>query len=266
MKNIYDIILQYSTRGIEKIKEKYPQNEYEKASALIKKSKKGVVFLYTGFYVDGSAETDGPIGSYFLAQALRKLGFPPIIITDKYCKNFFLDIKTLYIPINENNKKLYIDLLRSYNPVLHISCERCGQNREKEYLNHRFKSITAYTADIDELFTLGSLTAPSIAIGDGGNEIGMGNFTDHFKDVKFHSIVKCDIPLIASVSNWGAYALISLLDKKLLPTFEEVDKYIEHILKKGAIDGITKKPEKSVDAKDWKIEKEILKSLRGDFI
>ncbi len=263
MKNIYDIILQYSTRGMEKIKENYPDNEYKKASNLIKKIKRGTVFLYTGFYVDGSAETDGPIGTYFLAKALQKLDFFPIVITDRYCNNFFKEIKTIYIPVKTDNKKLYIDLLQSYNPVLHISCERCGQNKNKEYINHKLDSITPYTADIDELFMLGSLNTPTISIGDGGNEIGMGNFTEYFeeKNIKFYSIVKCDIPLIASVSNWGAYALISTINPLLLPVFEEIDSYLEYILQKGAIDGITKKSEKSVDGKDWAIEKEIIKNL-----
>ena len=264
MKNVYDIILQYSNRGMDKLKKLYPSNEYKNASKTIKNIKKGTIFLYTGFYVEGHAETDGPVGTYFLAKALKELGFYPVIITDKYCLDFFKEIETVYVPISSENKKLYKQLLNDYKPTLHLSCERCGKNKEGEYLNHKLHSITKYTADIDILFKMGSLNAPSIAIGDGGNEIGMGNFFEHFEkiDAKFHSTVTCDHPLVASVSNWGAYALIATISHKLLPDFNEVEEYLKHIIKKGAIDGITKKPELSVDAKEWALEKKILEELR----
>ena len=264
MKNVYDIILQYSDRGMDKLKKLYPNNEYKKACETIKDSKKGTVFLYTGFYVDGYAETDGPVGTYFLAKTFKELGFSPIVITDKYCLDFFKEIETIYIPIGFGNEKLYTRLLDDYKPVLHLSCERCGRNKEGEYLNHKLCSITKYTADIDRLFQLGSQFAPTIAIGDGGNEIGMGNFFEYFETIgtKFHSIITCDHPLIASVSNWGAYALIATLSHKLLPYFNEVEEYLKHIIKKGAVDGITKKSTLSVDAKEWALEKKILEQLR----
>ena len=264
MKNVYDIILQYSDRGMDKLKKLYPTNEYEKASKTIKNVKKGTVFLYTGFYVEGHAETDGPVGAYFLAKAFKKLGFYPVIFTDKYCKDFFKEIETIYIPIGLDNEKLYKKLLDDYKPALHLSCERCGKNKDGEYLNHRLDSITKYTADIDILFKMGSLNAPSIAIGDGGNEIGMGNFFEYFEkiDAKFHSTITCGHPLIASVSNWGAYALIATLSNKLLPNFNEIEEYLKYILKKGAIDGITKQSTLSVDAKEWTLEKKILEELK----
>ncbi len=264
MKNIYDIILQYSDRGMDKLKKLYPTNEYEKACNTIQNIKKGTIFLYTGFYVNGHAETDGPVGAYFLAKSFKKLGFYPVIITDKYCLDFFKEIETIYIPIGLDNEKLYKTLLDDYEPVLHLSCERCGKNKDGEYLNHRLQSITKYTADVDKLFQMGSLNAPTIAIGDGGNEIGMGNFFEHFEkiDAKFHSTVTCDHPLIASVSNWGAYALIATISYKFLPTFSEVEKYLKYIINKGAVDGITKKSTLSVDAKNWALEKKILDKLR----
>ena len=264
MKNVYDIILQYSDRNMDKLKKVYPTNEYKKASKTIKNIKKGAIFLYTGFYVEGHAETDGVVGTYFLARAFKELSFYPVIITDKYCLDYFKEIETIYIPIGLDNDKLYKKLLDTYRPVLHLSCERCGKNKEGEYLNHKLNPITKYTADIDTLFQMGSLNAPSIAIGDGGNEIGMGNFFEYFEkiDAKFHSTVTCDRPLIASVSNWGAYALIATLSSELLPTFKEAEEYLKHIIKKGAVDGITKQPTLSVDAKEWALEKKILEELR----
>ncbi len=266
MKNIYDIILKYSDRGIEKLRDFDENDYYLEAWQTIKSSKKGIVFLYTGFFVGSQAETDGPVGTYFLAKALKRLGFYPVMVTDIYCKNFFKEIKCLYIPIKSNNINYYEDILNLYAPVLHISCERCGRNKEDRYLNHKLEDITDHTADLDHLFELGRKRAKTIAIGDGGNEIGMGNFLDFFESTSpnFASKVTCDTPLIASVSNWGAYGLISLLSKELLPTIDEVESYMEHILSLGAVDGILKTSSKSVDGKSWETEEEIISLLRDN--
>ncbi len=266
MKNIYGIILKYSDRGIEKLRDFDKDDYYVKACRSIKDSKKGTVFLYTGFYVNGYAETDGPVGTYFLAKALKRLGFYPVIITDIYCKNFFKEIKAIYIPVDKHDKTFYGQLLSNFSPVLQISCERCGRNKDERYLNHKLEDITNFTPNIDYLFELGRKKCTSIAIGDGGNEIGMGNYFKYFekKGEKFASKVSCDIPLIASVSNWGAYGLVSLLSKELLPTINEVEGYMEHILSLGAVDGILKTSSKSVDAKAWETEEEIISLLRDN--
>ncbi len=265
MKTIGDIILQHSNRGMKELSELYPfvKNSPHKAAYEIKKLKKGVIFIYTGFFVNNSAETDGPIGAYFLYRTLKDIGFEPIIITDKYCKDFFLEAKTIYIPTGRNPLENYKKLLSIYDPVAHISIERCGKNSKGRYLNHKEEDISPFCADIDELFTLGGNDSLTIAIGDGGNEIGMGNFKEFFKkqNNRSHSQVICDIPIISSVSNWGAYTLISSIDKRYLPSFKLVDKYLQHILSKGAVDGISGKNQKSVDAKEWELEESILYQL-----
>ena len=125
-------------------------------------------------------------------------------------------------------------------------------------------NISKFTAPVDELFMIGSKTKPTFAIGDGGNELGMGNFA---KTIKKHlgltpCVIKSDFPIIASVSNWGAYGFIAYLKKELLPNFDEVDEYLEFIVSLGSIDGVSRKNEKTVDGKDWDIEKNILEDLK----
>lgn len=264
MSSIDKIILQYSTRNMDKIYAHFPKEYCKNASLKLKELEKGVVFLYTGFDVDGVCETDGPIGTYFLAKALEKLQFKPIIISDLCSKDFFKDLSVIYLNHKDCNIENFEALLNKYKPVCHISIERCGMNQEEKYTNARNEDISKSTPPIDRLFLIGAKTKPSFAIGDGGNEIGMGNFKDFIKNTLHLEpcIVKCDYPIIASVSNWGAYALISSLDKNLLPSFELVDEYLEYIVSLGAVDGISKKNEKSVDGKDWEIEKEILKQLK----
>ena len=231
---------------------------------------KGVVFIYTGFYVAGFAETDGPIGAYFLACAFKKLGYTPVIITDEYCTDYFYDSETLYLPISTLSEQECVSILEQYQPVCHFSIERCGQNSEGKYLNARGINIKDFTAPLDELFKIGNKTAPSIAIGDGGNEVGMGSFEKVLKnkeDFLDYCVVKSDFPIIASVSNWGAYGFIAELEKtkklELLPSFKEVDEYLGYIVSKGSVDGIKGVCVKSVDGKEWEIEKEILSELKN---
>jgi len=113
------------------------------------------------------------------------------------------------------------------------------------------------------------MKAPTFAVGDGGNEIGMGNFQDIIrKELSLNAcVVGCDYPIIASVSNWGAYGFIACLEMKshqsLLPSFPEADAYLEYIVSLGAVDGVKAENAKSVDNKDWAIEAEILNELRS---
>lgn len=272
LKSIEDIILQHSTRGMDKIQKHYPHAHAKNAVEAFLKLPKGVVFIYTGFYVAGFAETDGPLGAYFMARALDELGYEPIIITDEFCENYFHDFKTIYIPLLGLEKEEYHAILEKHKPICHLSIERCGQNKEGLYLNSRGVNIKEFTAPVDELFKLGNQSAMSIGIGDGGNEVGMGSFAQvlsNKEDFFDYCVIPCDYPIIASVSNWGGYGFIAELEKslhvELLPSFEEVDSYLGYIVAKGSVDGIKRESVKSVDGKEWSIEKEILNALQ-DYI
>lgn len=268
IKTVDDVILQYSTRGMDILQKIHPLEHCKKASENFLKLEKGVVFIYTGFYVNGVAETDGPIGAYFLAKVLKTLDFTPIIITDKLCLDYFKEIETIYITKENENSKYYKKLLENYNPICHISIERCGKNIDNKYINSSGVDISEFTLCLDDLFILGSQSKSSFAIGDGGNEIGMGNFEDTIKEhLELSScVVKCSFPIIASVSNWGAYGFIAYLEKHhkkdLIPSFDEVSLYLEYIVSLGCIDGIKRENVKSVDGKDWEVEKIILNDLK----
>ena len=117
-------------------------------------------------------------------------------------------------------------MLEELQPDLLISIERCGRNRNDEYLNMRGRDISPQTARLDYLFD-GSV--PSVGIGDGGNEIGMGNLVDIIPSVDSlpdePAVSTVDRLIIASVSNWGGYGLAAALShlagKNLLPTAED---------------------------------------------
>ncbi|MBN1840178.1 MAG: DUF4392 domain-containing protein [Campylobacterales bacterium] len=267
--SVEEIVLQHSTRHMDKIQAQFPFEHTKKAVEAFVKLEKGVVFIYTGFYVAGYAETDGPIGAYFLAKAFEKIGFTPIVVTDAFCEGYFPEIKTLYIPLQGLHVNEYEALLKEYKPVAHLSIERCGQNAQGDYLNARGISVKEFTAPVDELFTLGSKSAPSFGIGDGGNEVGMGSFAKALENKKYfndYCVISCDYPMIASVSNWGGYGFIAELERvlhvSLLPSFEAVEQYLAFIVSKGSVDGIKRESVMSVDGKEWEIEPEILHALK----
>ena len=103
---IEDIIMSYSNRGMPILREHLPKNYCKESAEYILSWKKGVIFIATGFYVAGHAETDGPPGALILCLILKKLGYIPVILTDKYCQNFFekYDIKIIYMAIKMENE------------------------------------------------------------------------------------------------------------------------------------------------------------------
>lgn len=266
--SIEDIVLRHSGRGMD-ILRGYKNDRYaEKAAQTILGWEKGRVFLTTGFFVAGFAETDGPVGTLFLAKALRKLGYEPVILTDEFCKGFFESegIQILYMPFDAD-LDWCMKQLGTYTPVGLISIERCGENAAREYANMRGVSITDKTAAADLFFRIALGIVPTIGVGDGGNEIGMGNVADIIEENLSLKpcVVTVDQLVIATVSNWGAYAIIAYLEKlsgvKVFMDFEEAKAFIKKTVEMGSVDGVLKKQIVSVDGFGMEIEKEIIDSL-----
>ena len=142
----------------------------------------------------------------------------------------------------EASRKKAKQLLEDLEPDLLITIERCGRNANDVYLNMLSRDITEYTARLDYLFELG---IPSVGIGDGGNEIGMGNLAEHIPPVERlpdePAITRVDRLVLASVSNWGGYGLVAALSRlagrNLLPSVEEDARLITEMVDDGAVDG-----------------------------
>ena len=265
-----EVTLRYSKRGMTLLKE-YLQKDYcKKAAEKLLQAPKGNVLITTGFYVAGYAETDGPIGTLAVAKALEGLGYHGIVITDKYCEGFFelKNISVEYVAIDAD-QSVYEEILEKYRPVYMISIERCGHNLENEYANMRGDSITGQTACIDTLFELAAeKKIPTIGVGDGGNEIGMGNVRQVILEkLELNPcVVTVDDLIIATTSNWGAYALAAYMAKlsgrPVFITYEEIEEYMAQIVALGCVDGVTKQKKMGTDGFSMEIEKEIITSLR----
>lgn len=208
-----------------------------------------IVFIMTGFvlYPYKKAETDGVISSVLLARALVKaFDAKPVIICPSECevavKNLSLCVGlNLHNSIDELIKEPFSmgiitftkdkekandfadSIIKKYVPKAVISIECPGANKNGFYHNARGIEVTELEAKQDVLFEkLRNRGVLNIAIGDLGNEIGMGAIGDY---VKKHipaecqcgcngSIVaetKADNIITATVSDWGCYSMIAIL-------------------------------------------------------
>ena len=255
-----DIILEHDKRGIAPLRQSIP-SDYLNRSAEIVLSNVGKVFITTGFYIltAGTIETDGPPGAIALGNGLEKLGYEVIYITDSYASKFLDEYRShksrlIDFPIcsDEESCKYSKTLLGEEKPAILISIERCGRSHDGLYRNMRNLSITEYTAQIDRLFDLHNTT---IGIGDGGNEIGMGNVYKAVEKstqlVENPAITKVSELIISSVSNWGGYGLLAQLSQatgiNLLPNIVDEKDMIEGMVNLGAVDGVTGKSVYQVD-------------------
>jgi len=269
---IEKITLRFSGRGMDILSKYLPRDFCKQAAVALLNCPRGTVYILTGFYVNGTGETDGPPGSFFLSRALSRLGFRPIILTDRYCENYFdynTGVETAYVPIEIPNASMYFEnMMRKNPPVAFVSIERCGRNITNSYSNMHKMDITAHTAPLDELFLMNSSDSLKIAIGDGGNEIGMG-LVKEVIDERFSvtpCVVSADHLIIATVSNWGALGLMAYLQAhsgvEVLPDGTELKAYFEHIVSCGATDGIRGAGSISADGFDIQIDLDILKALQ----
>ena len=205
----------------------------------------GNVIIGTGFPVTGTFETDGPVGAIALYQVLGGLGATPVLacgppLSDSLKEDFqvlLLEARDLDSAAQEASRQL-----AELRPAAVVSIERPGLAADGRYYNMRGEDISDRAAIFDPF--MAQATCPTIAIGDGGNEIGMGNIADTIATLDINaSVTTCDELLVADVSNWGAYGLIALLSvwagKDLLAGISPVN-ILDYLSARGSVDGVTR--------------------------
>lgn len=231
------------------------------------------VGMITGFFVPTgsppSAETDGPVGAALLAKGLTQAGIACRLATDESCRSACraaLDSGGLPdLPIDPVTPEESVDAVvsgwRDEQVTLVLSIERCGRSIDGTPRNMRGLNIATHTAELDDLFLAGSWE--TVAIGDGGNEIGMGSLPRSLiaENVTGGETIACVTPtnhlIVAGVSNWGAYALLGALavlrqdwwEAMLACLDPELDRIILEgtVLNGPAVDGVTGQQSLSVD-------------------
>lgn len=240
------------------------------------------IMIVTGFCIRHSltGETDGPVGAIGLANALEKLGKKVVLVTDKYSLNQLLAGKkyfnlnaTILEVYEQTDEKKYHNWFKKYNPSHIVAIERPGRNIYGECHSMRGEIITDLVPDTDLLIKIGKKkNIPFIAIGDGGNEVGMGLISDYVaKNITHGDLIYAELAadylLVCGVSNWGAATIvagISLLSKKqLVQTEKEEFDILEAIVEAGAVDGVTKKRVMTVDGYSLEENLKIISDLRS---
>lgn len=275
---IEDVVMRYGSRGMDTLYPFLPKENYRRAAEDILRLPRGNFVVTTGFYVKGAGETDGPLGAWILIQVLEKLGFLPVVVTDQYTYHYFSGEKVRCVCIPLINSRECLEtasmetVLERLDPVGMVSVERCGKNGDGDYTNMKGESIKNHTAPVDELFELaGKYGIQTIGIGDGGNEIGMGNLANEIRSRLSVTpcIVKTDHLLLGTVSNWAAYGLGRMLElvsgMQLMPPVKKLTYFFDRIVSMGSVDGVTGENVMTVDGfsegKEVEIYLEILKSV-----
>ena len=272
---IEDIILDRDRRGISHLRPHLPADYAARAARLILDNP-GTAVITTGFYIldAGRAETDGPPGAAVIGSALNALGYGVVHLTDRYAAEIMDDIggdysRVVEFPIagEDASRDFAAKLLADLRPSVIIAIERCGFTDEGKYRNMRGRDITEHNAKIDYIFDSG---VPSVGIGDGGNEIGMGNLAEEVTRVeslvKLPCVTRTDALMLASVSNWGGYGLAAALSeisaRDLLPSVDDERSLMRRTVDLGAVDGMSGVQEYKVDGFTLEENSETVSALR----
>jgi D-glutamate cyclase len=249
----------------------------------------GPVGIITGFYVPGgtppAAETDGPVAMALLVRGLRRAGIACRVCTDAPCANACIAALTAAglrdVPVDvvalHGSPDAVIAAWRDAGVRLALAIERCGRTADGTARNMRGVDVGEWTTLLDDLFLAGPWR--TAAIGDGGNEIGMGALPAGLiaKHIAHGDAIACITPaqhlVLAGVSHWGAYALLGGLavlradwHAALLDSLDpELDRTIlEATLRDGpAVDGVTGQQTATIDSIACVAHHRVLAAIRG---
>jgi len=254
---IEDIILQDDIRGMKALRA-HMKDGWLDSSAQLLLDHPGKILIVTGFYIlrASEPETDGPPGAVAIGEALKMLGNTVAYVTDAPCMTAMRaiagDDEVIEFPITTHNESLKFahELLVEHAPSALISIERAGLVGDGTYRNWKGLDFSEHNAKIDHMF---EQHPQSVGIGDGGNEIGMGNMRRVIPDIENLPDDPCTTTttelIIASVSNWGGYGLVAALShksgKNMLPSVEKGYEWVKDIVAVGAVEGM------SGESKDW---------------
>jgi D-glutamate cyclase len=244
------------------------------------------VLVLTGFPIMPYelVETDGPVGAAAIARSLnvafsarpvlpiepaflgslweacRAAGLSPYEHVDD-CRGVPAAVVAPFtMDASEADAEADI-LLDALQPTAVVAVERVGRNRAGLHHSGRGVPLNHLTAKMDCLFERATERGiATIGIGDLGNELGMGSLRATVEAATAFGTrclcpcesgmacdVPSDVPVVAGVSNWGAYGVCAALaylmdDSDILhsPALEE--EILRACAAGGAIDGPTGRP------------------------
>jgi|TARA_B110000503_G_scaffold131132_1_gene205315 hypothetical protein len=246
---IEDILVARNLRGMAQIQATLAAGYCLRAAKVLQNCiahKPGATILIgTGFPVVGTFETDGPVGAIALYDCLEYLGAVPVIVCGQPLVGALAgQYRTHEIQVGDHPQVEADTLaaLKHFNPQAIVSIERPGQAQDGGYYNMRGESISERTACFDGFMKWAD--CPTIAVGDGGNEIGMGNVIAALEKLDIvPSVTSADELIVADVSNWGAYGMIAFLSlwrgQDLLAKIDTLAIF-QYLSDLGSVDGVTR--------------------------
>jgi hypothetical protein len=243
------------------------------AELLIRTVQKGdFIFILTGFILPGflQAETDGAIGAALLARTFVKtFEAKPVLVCPAEAADALRVLMDMWmcskevaiIPYSKETaeaEKQADDIMKQYGiPAAVISIEAPGANAMGEYHNATGLNVTALEAKTDILFQrFCQKGVVSLAIGDLGNEIGMGTIGKQIQRYVPYAdkgacqcacrggilaAAKADHIITATTSDWGCYGLLAALaylkkDIRIFHTGKEEEIILKKVCENGLID------------------------------
>lgn len=233
------------------------------------------VLLTTGFPIPPTMqpETDGPPGTLALAKLLMtafdasvilcteptatdvcRVGAETYGLTPTALDSTESSFTITPFPTDPDDAEQKAETLATHDPAALIAVEKAGPNAAGVYHNMRGLDVSENNAKLQPLLKQLPNT-PLLAIGDGGNELGLRDIAMPVKEqIQYGETCQCpctegiicDIPathaIVAAVSNWGAYGIVSMLsilhETNYLHEPEEEAALLEAMSDAGAVDGI----------------------------
>ncbi|MDE0746814.1 MAG: 5-oxoprolinase/urea amidolyase family protein [Porticoccaceae bacterium] len=258
------LLVASNPRGMKTVSSAIDSGSYLRAAQLINQAH-GTILIGTGFPVNGSFETDGPVGAIALYRAIEAIGGAPVLVCEApLCTLLSTDFNTHEIKIGEDGGKQAQEAISEHQPALIISIERPGQSSDGRYYNMRGIDISEHCADYDSFISLS--VCPTIAIGDGGNEIGMGNIAEALEQLDIRAAsTGCDELLLADISNWAAHGLVALLsvisNQDMLADWDN-KAVLQMLSEGGSVDGVTGENTLTEDGVHSDVSQKLVGTLR----
>ncbi|MFO7833126.1 MAG: DUF4392 domain-containing protein [Halohasta sp.] len=219
------------------------------------------VLVSTGFPITpvDTPETDGPLGAAVLGRAVARLGAVPVFVVDSSTQPIMTAVAAALglEPSRIVTPTAAETLLARDTPRVLVAVETPGRTADGSYRNMAGEDITHLVDGVDDLFIeAADRDIPTVGVGDGGNEIGMGTVNsavethiDHGETVA--AVTAVDDLVVSGVSNWGAYGIVAALSlsvgENLLHTPDQERAMLAACVEAGALDGVTGQSTLSVD-------------------